>query len=88
MKKIKRGCRSDFTMSARRTPRQRAKHIELLQKQQADLLKLGERHWHWMKDADHTETRRIHRGMANLIRKVADRYDDLLEALQKYRDQE
>lgn len=75
-------------MSARPTPRQRAKHIELLKNQQAYLLVLGDRHWRWMKDAEDMETRRVHRSIANLIRKAADRYDDLLETLQRQQDQE
>lgn len=75
-------------MSSRRTPRQRARHIELLQKQQAELSKLGERHWAWMKEADDVETRRIYRGLAKLVREAADRYDDLLVALHKPGDEE
>lgn len=73
-------------MKARQTPRQRAKQFELLQKQQADLLKLGDRHWQWMKDADDLESRRIYREIAKMIRKVANRYDDLLKALHKQQD--
>jgi hypothetical protein len=73
-------------MSATRTQRQRAKHVELLQKQQADLLKMADRHWQWMKDADDIETRRVYRGIANLIRKSAEWYDSLLDTLQKKHD--
>ena len=73
-------------MSARQTPRQRAKQFELLQKQQADLLKLGDRHWHWMKDTDDLEARRIYREIAKTIRKAANRYDDLLKILHKQQD--
>jgi len=73
-------------MSARRSPRLRAKHIELLQAQQAHLLVLRDRHRRWMKDADDIEVRRIYRKIAASIKTTVDQYDHLLDTLQSQRD--
>ena len=70
-------------MSFPYTPNLHDAKIESLNTQHDFLNMLRLRHFHWMNTADDPNVEAMHQEIAELLTQVTDRYNHLIEALQK-----
>ena len=75
-------------MSTRQSHHLRALHIETLKLQQEHLFVLRDRYRIWITESDDIESNHIRRDIIDLIEKVVDQHNHLLEAGQRQGDGE